>query len=166
MAPFQSVPGPPLAPTTFFPSIESLPLPTLCYPLSLAREGGGPISLIVGPLKGDEKEDDGERGRQRGSERERETRRETSISSRAEIANGVDVAPSSSSSFPALCPLIALFIYLLHPLPPSRIRRRKSNAPTAKVRGALTSPSSFCRPLSSSSFVPFGAILIPLTKSP
>ena len=98
MAPFQFVPGPPLAPTTFFRPLSRFPfqlsaIRSLFTP-SFAREGGGPISLIVGPLKGDEKEDDGEREeKQRG--RERETRRETSISSRAEIANGVNVAPSS-----------------------------------------------------------------------
>ena len=67
MAPFQFVPRSSARTNYFFPSIESLPLPTRCYPHSLAREGGGPISLIVGPLKGDEKEDDGER-----EERERE----------------------------------------------------------------------------------------------
>ena len=71
MAPFQFVPRSSARTNYFFPSIESLPLPTLCYPLSLRSlfSRGGPISLIVGPLKGDEKEDDGERGE---AERERD----------------------------------------------------------------------------------------------
>ena len=71
----------------------------------------------------------------RGSERQ-EGRHRSHLGPRSPM---VSMSLSPPLSFPALCPLIALFIYLLHPRPPCRIRRRKSNAPTAKVRGALTS---------------------------
>ena len=135
MAPFQFVPRSSARTNYFFPSIESLPLPTRCYPRSLAREGGGPISLIVGPLKGDEKEDDGERERGEGARERQEGRHRSHLGPRSPMVS-MSLSPPPP---PLLCPLIALFIYLLHPRPPSRIRRRKSNAPTAKVRGALTS---------------------------
>ena len=97
-------------------------------------------------------------------ESERETRRETSISSRAEIANGVDVALPSSS---ALSPHRPIYLSIASSASVPN-KKKEEQCPHCKSQRGAHLTSSFChRPsLPSSSFVPFGAILIPLTKSP
>ena len=98
-----------------------------------SREGGGPISLIVGPLKGDEKEDDGER--EKRSSRERDKKGDIDLISLGPRSPMVSMSLPPSSSSALSCPLIALFIYLLHPLPLSRIRRRAMPSSLQKSEG-------------------------------
>ena len=164
MAPFQFVPRSSARTNYFFPSIESLPLPTR-YPLFLRSlfSRGGPISLIVGPLKGDEKEDDGERERE-----ERQRGREGARDKKGDI----DLISGRDRQWCRCRSLLRSLsphrpIYLSIASSASVPNKKKSNAPLQKSEGRSPHSLPFAvLLLPSSSFVPFGAILIPLTKSP